>query len=291
VRVLHIVEYGLPIRALNREGGQQPVDTVQSIRKPSQFSAFFIINSMSKQRVVKDSFWSDPYVEDLDPSEKLLFLYLLTNPLCNVAGIFEIKNKRIAYETGFEKDMVDKILNRFKRDKKIIRHKDWIILINCAKNQSTNPNIKKGMQRIIDELPDEVKALKGFERLPHFTLLNLTLPNSTLPNGKTEDVKKPLEEKNINLVSSIIKEMESVNPAVKKMYGNTTQRKACENLLENYSLEEIKEMISFLPQTNCTPYFPRITTPLQLFDKWTQLKSAMYAKKNELQDKKVDVIR
>jgi len=56
------------------------------------------------QRIVKDEFWTDPYIEDLDPSEKLLFLYLITNPLCNVAGIYESQITRIAYETGFEKE-------------------------------------------------------------------------------------------------------------------------------------------------------------------------------------------
>mgnify|MGYP003967556755 FL=1 len=117
---------------------------------------------MSKQRVVNDSFWTDPYVEDLDPSEKLLFIYLLTNPLCNVAGIYEIKIKRIAYETGFDKEMVEKILGRFEKDDKLMKKDDWLIVVNFAKNQANNPNILKGMQRIIGELPDKIKALKGF---------------------------------------------------------------------------------------------------------------------------------
>lgn len=140
---------------------------------------------MWKQRMVNDSFWTDPYIEDLDPSEKLLFLYLLTNPLCNIAWAYEIKIKRIAYETWYDKEMVDKILNRFVKDGKILREKDWIILVNFAKNQSNNPNTLKWMQRIIDSIPEPIqKALKGFESLPYFTLLNLTLPNLTLLNSK-----------------------------------------------------------------------------------------------------------
>lgn len=140
---------------------------------------------MSKQRYIRDSFWTDPYVENLDPTEKLLFLYFLTNPLCNVAGIYEIRDKRVAYETGIDKDMVDKIKNRFKDDGKMLFVDDWIVISNFGKNQSPNPNVIKGMQRIIDDLPEKVKALKGFERLPYFTLLNLTIPNLTLPNEET----------------------------------------------------------------------------------------------------------
>jgi hypothetical protein len=43
------------------------------------------------------------------------------------------------------------------------------------------------MQRIVDDLPDKIKALKGFESLPYFTLLNLTLPNSTSHNSSSDD--------------------------------------------------------------------------------------------------------
>jgi len=140
------------------------------------------------QRIINDTFWTDPYIEDLDPSEKLIFLYLLTNPLCNIAWAYEIKMKRIAYETWFDKDMVDKILTRFEEEDKIMRAFDWIILKNFAKNQSTNPNVKKWMQRIIDNIPERVqKALKGFESLPYFTLLNLTLPNLTILNSKEDE--------------------------------------------------------------------------------------------------------
>lgn len=144
---------------------------------------------MSTNRMIKDSFWTDSYVENLDPSEKLLFIYILTNPLCNIAGIYQIQSRRIAFETGIDKEMVEKLLNRFQNDGKILRHHDWLLIVNHAKHQSfKNPNVTAGIKRILDELPDEVKALKGFERLSHFTLLNLTLPNSTLPNS-TQDTK------------------------------------------------------------------------------------------------------
>lgn len=144
------------------------------------------------QRLINDNFWTDSRIEDKDPTEKLIYLHLLTNPLCNIAWIYEIKIKRIAYETWYDRDTVDEVLDRFVEDSKILRCDDWIVIKNFAKNQSTNPNVLKGMQRIIDNLPYKIKALKGFEALSHFTLLNLTLPNltslnSTLPNGEDAD--------------------------------------------------------------------------------------------------------
>jgi len=157
---------------------------------------------MSTNRMIKDSFWTDSYIENLDPIEKLLYIYLLTNPLCNIAGIYQIQTRRIAFEIGIDKEMVEKLLNRLSDDGKIIRHSDWMIIINHAKHQSfKNPNVTAGIKRIIDDLPEEVKALKGFERLAHFTLLNLTLPNSTIPN-----VSEPVVVKDLVLAKEVNKE-------------------------------------------------------------------------------------
>lgn len=134
---------------------------------------------MSKQRIVKDSFWTDPYIEDLNPIEKLLFLYMLTNPLCNVLGIYELRIKRISYDTGIEEDLIEKILERFVVDGKLVRIEDWLIIINFAKNQSKNPSVIKGIQRIFDKLPDKVRqAVTASPPLAtYLTLLNLTLLN------------------------------------------------------------------------------------------------------------------
>ena len=42
---------------------------------------------MAKQRYINTKFWRDSYIEDLDPIEKLLFLYLLSNPaVCQRLG-------------------------------------------------------------------------------------------------------------------------------------------------------------------------------------------------------------
>ncbi len=150
---------------------------------------------MSKKRYVDDGFWTDPYVEQLDLMEKGLFLYLLTNPLCNVAGIYEISLKRLAYETGLERDLADKMLDRFVRDGKILRLDNWIVLVNFGKHQVLNPNMETGVRRIIGELPEKVKALKGFESLSYFTLLNLTILNVTEQPDlelQIEEIRKPI---------------------------------------------------------------------------------------------------
>lgn len=92
------------------------------------------------------------------------------------------------------------------------------------------------------------------------------------------------------LVSEIIKAFEAVDVKNKTYYGNTTQRSACEFLIEQYGLEEIKSRISLLPRSNTTRYFPRIYTPVQLRDKWQQLEDAIMSKQKEITNKKDLVI-
>jgi hypothetical protein len=112
---------------------------------------------MSKQRYVDTKFWTDGYINDLDPIEKLLFLYLLTNERTNVAGIYELPTKVMAVETGIEWSMVDKVIGRFQADGKVVRHESWIKLVNYQKYQATdNPKIMTGVKRVIQAIPSYV---------------------------------------------------------------------------------------------------------------------------------------
>ena len=110
---------------------------------------------MSKKRYVETSFWDDYYISDLDPSEKLLFLYLLTNPATNIAGVYQILVKRIAADTGFDSDMVRKIMARFEEDEKMVYKDGWLVLINFIKHQKTGgPSVQKGIERSIKNAPE-----------------------------------------------------------------------------------------------------------------------------------------
>lgn len=83
------------------------------------------------------------------------------------------------------------------------------------------------------------------------------------------------------LGAEVIKAFEVVDPKNKNYYSNTSQRAAADFLVNEYGLEEVKKRISVLPKTNKIPYFPTITTPVQLRDKWVQLQDAADRKKSE----------
>ncbi len=72
----------------------------------------------------------------------------------------------------------------------------------------------------------------------------------------------------------------SVNPAYKKFFANKTQRGACERMLKENGFEKLKKVIDFLVISNKKKFAPTITTPLQLEDKFGQLK-AFWEKESE----------
>ena len=76
--------------------------------------------------------------------------------------------------------------------------------------------------------------------------------------------------------AEILKSFEVVNPSCKNYYNRPPQRKACDDLIREYTLERVKQVIEkTLPKTNGLQFFPTITTPIQLLEKWTALESAV----------------
>lgn len=85
----------------------------------------------------------------------------------------------------------------------------------------------------------------------------------------------------------IIEAFGEINPACKKMYGNTSQRAACADLVREYGFERVLFVVQHtLPKTNAVPYMPTILTPHQLFQDWKRLESALHkAKEKARQDR------
>ena len=112
---------------------------------------------MSKQRIIKDEIWDDEWFYDLDPVEKLVWIFLLTNARCNIAGVYKLNYKWAARMIGLDLDIFQKIINRFVRDERLFLLEDWVVIKNFTKHQAKNPSVIAGIKRTIDELPDDLK--------------------------------------------------------------------------------------------------------------------------------------
>lgn len=158
---------------------------------------------MAKQRIINTRFWIDDYTSNLDPIEKLLFLYLLTNTATEICGVYELPLKIMAVDTGIDKDMVEKILKRFEKDSKILYIDGWVCIINFTKHQTKNPSVELGIKRCFSEVPSHI--LEAIHRLstatPQLGLLNLTKLNLTKPI-RSNSFQKP----SINEIREYLKE-------------------------------------------------------------------------------------
>lgn len=163
-------------------------------------------------RYINTSFWKDSYIVDLETDEKLLFLYLLTNHQTNIAGIYELSIREMAFDTDIDKKRIETIIAKFVKDDKLVYIKGWVALNNWIKHQSKNPKVVTGIQRIVDNLPEwlqkhllhpedpQLPLLEDSQPIGNDSLskpiaLNLTKLNLTKPNGSTPGDSKESVEK------------------------------------------------------------------------------------------------
>jgi hypothetical protein len=62
-------------------------------------------------KTVHESFWTDPKVRSLSPNNKLLFLYLITNPQSHYSGIYYLPEEIISLETSLPLKIVKEGIN------------------------------------------------------------------------------------------------------------------------------------------------------------------------------------
>jgi hypothetical protein len=114
---------------------------------------------MAKNRMINTKFWSDGWIINLDPLERYLYLYFLTNEHTNICGIYEIPIKQIALDTGIDREnLIRVLLPRFKESNKIYYINGWIYIKNFIKHQKASGNIKQGIENGLKEIPANIMA-------------------------------------------------------------------------------------------------------------------------------------
>jgi hypothetical protein len=112
------------------------------------------------QRYISTSFWTDKWIRSLDPSERYVYMYLLTNPETNIAGMYQITLDRIAFDTGYDERTLRPMFDRFAKAKKAYFVADeYIILPHWPNHQKwqVKKTIKVGIDSVINDTPKQVK--------------------------------------------------------------------------------------------------------------------------------------
>lgn len=159
---------------------------------------------MAKYRIINVKYWDDTYIINLDIEGKLLYLYLLTNTLTNIAGVYEINLNRIVFDTKIKEKTILKLFDKFAKDNKIIYKNGWVVIINFVKNQSLNTKVKKGIEEVLKHLPKEVfEIVLNHCKIVYdslsigYDILNININTKHKPNGESplEKTTKELYER------------------------------------------------------------------------------------------------
>lgn len=91
------------------------------------------------QRSFDDAFWNDPFVQTLEKDAKFLFLYLWTNKHCNPAGLYEITQKTISFETDLDTQKLPSLFQMIKPKVEWYPDQNIVWVKNFVKRQSKSP--------------------------------------------------------------------------------------------------------------------------------------------------------
>lgn len=112
---------------------------------------------MAVYRNVQVNFWQDDFVLELTPEERYFYIYLLTCSKTAQCGIYPLPKRLAEMETGYNRETIDKLLERFMEYGKILYDAETkeIYIQNWLRyNPITNTNVEKCVLR-------ELKSVKS----------------------------------------------------------------------------------------------------------------------------------
>jgi hypothetical protein len=178
-----------------------------------------------KLRSVNTDFWEDDYISELSPLQRYFYLYLITNPKCNLIGMYEISITRISYDTGFKKDEVRIHLEKFEQDGKLIFESGFILLRNFLKNQSLFGKMLIAVKNLLSSLPEKIRSSEFFELIIEDLIANEILSNeckSFIISDKPLQLDSNTIQKDLNAIQINSNEIETYSNDV-KCDSNTIQ--------------------------------------------------------------------
>jgi hypothetical protein len=126
---------------------------------------------MAAFRKISVTFWADSFVGELTPEQKYFYLYLMTNDKTTQCGIYETSIRKICFDTGYNSETVQKLLDFFEEKNKIRFSKETneIALLNWVKfNDSNSPKVLACVEKELKQVKNRVliQYLYSMDTLP-----------------------------------------------------------------------------------------------------------------------------
>jgi hypothetical protein len=112
---------------------------------------------MAAYRKISVTFWADSFIQSLTPESKYFYLYLMTNTRTTQCGIYEITLSQMCFETGYNAETINKLIEQFEKTGRIKYSKktNEIALKNWPKyNESGSPKVAACVE-------NELKSVKN----------------------------------------------------------------------------------------------------------------------------------
>ena len=148
---------------------------------------------MPNFRQIHVSIWKDSWFLDLEPDEKLLFIYLFSNESTSLSGIYKLPTKVICFETGIDSARFHEIMDKFAKDGKVYHEGDIIWTVNMRKFHATKSiKVIVRISNDIDMIPD--CELKKKYIAYHSPKIPYPYPSDTQPQLKEDEYEKEDEK-------------------------------------------------------------------------------------------------
>lgn len=114
---------------------------------------------MALHRMISTSLWTDPCVQfDMTSDDMLMFLFLLTNPLTSVTGVYEIDIRYAAQQTKLGSERAMKAIEHLEELGRIEYCADTreVFIVNWAKNNWTrSPKLESAVRKALTDIKSD----------------------------------------------------------------------------------------------------------------------------------------
>lgn len=205
---------------------------------------------MAVYRSVHLSFWTDNKVEDdFTPEDKYFYIYLLTNPQTNICGCYEISYSQMTRNTGYNKDTIIRLLERFENVHNIIKfdkNTKEILILNWYKyNWSKSEKTLTGVENV-------AKHIKSEEFKKYVLDVVNCVRNDTPIMGHTCPIQASVSDTDINNIyinnkRDIVNTSENIN-----INNNIPDELITEFNISNYLLDGINTWLKYKKERRFT---------------------------------------
>lgn len=104
-----------------------------------------------KRRYIATEIWNKRWFNELSMEARFLYLYLLTNPIANLCGVYELMDEQVTLHTGITN--LQKAFEELGMAGEVLRHGDWVVIIRYLDNHKWQTSYSIGL-RVVKELED-----------------------------------------------------------------------------------------------------------------------------------------